>query len=49
MNMNSYECLFIHDRQENVEMARSLGLNAIHFTNAGWLRAELQHTGVLHP
>jgi len=38
--------LFIDDRQENCEAARSFGMNAIHFESPAQLRASLIHHGV---
>ncbi|MCB1426048.1 MAG: HAD family phosphatase [Zhengella sp.] len=38
--------LFIDDSPKNVEGARAAGWQALHFTGAGPLRADLQHLGV---
>lgn len=38
---------FIDDSPANVEAARSLGMNAHHFTGAGRLRAEMEALGLL--
>jgi putative hydrolase of the HAD superfamily len=40
------ECLFIDDRPLNLESPRRLGMNAIHYQDAGQLRAELGKYGV---
>ncbi len=40
------ECLFIDDRQQNVEAARLCGLNAIHYVNPDQLRSDLAKFGV---
>jgi putative hydrolase of the HAD superfamily len=40
------ECLFIDDREENLECPRALGLKTIHFQNLDQFRAELQEKGV---
>jgi len=41
------ECLFIDDRDTNVEGARRAGMRAIHFQNAAQLRVELAQHGVM--
>lgn len=41
------ESIFIDDSLANVEGARAVGLDAIHFTDAGALRAELRRRGLL--
>jgi HAD superfamily hydrolase (TIGR01549 family) len=38
--------LFIDDRQENCEAARSFGMNAIHFESPAQLRASLNQLGI---
>ena len=40
------ECIFIDDRQLNVECARRLGIRAIHFQNPAQLAQDLMHEGV---
>jgi putative hydrolase of the HAD superfamily len=40
------ECVFIDDRPRNLEPARALGMNAIHFTAAPKLREDLAQLGV---
>jgi putative hydrolase of the HAD superfamily len=42
------ECIFIDDREVNLECPRKLGMNAIRFENAKQLRAELNRAGVYH-
>lgn len=39
------ECLFIDDREANLECPRALGILTIHYRNATQLRAELQQNG----
>ncbi|HXM47946.1 MAG TPA: HAD family phosphatase [Pyrinomonadaceae bacterium] len=40
------QCLFIDDREVNLECPRELGLRTIHFQDAGQLRRELGENGV---
>ena len=40
------ECLFIDDREENLECPRALGIRTIHYQNPAQLRAELRENGV---
>jgi putative hydrolase of the HAD superfamily len=40
------ECLFIDDREVNLECPRELGLRTIHFQDARQLRRELEENGV---
>jgi putative hydrolase of the HAD superfamily len=40
------ECIFIDDREVNLECPRELGLTTIHFQDAAQLRRELQEKGV---
>ena len=40
------QCLFIDDREVNLECPRELGLHTIHFQDAGQLRRELGENGV---
>ena len=40
------ECLFIDDREANLECPRALGLVTIHYQSPSQLRAELQQNGV---
>lgn len=40
------QCLFIDDRPLNLESPRRLGMNTIHYQNAGQLRSELGKYGV---
>lgn len=42
------ECLFVDDRELNLECARREGMDAIRFTDAGLLRDELAGRGLLH-
>jgi putative hydrolase of the HAD superfamily len=40
------ETLFIDDKQENCEVARALGMQAIHFTSPAALRSSLTEFGI---
>jgi putative hydrolase of the HAD superfamily len=40
------ECLFVDDREVNLECPRSLGMRTIHFETAAQLRAELCEKGI---
>lgn len=40
------ECLFIDDRELNLECARQMGMHTIHFQSAAQLRQELEASGV---
>ncbi len=40
------ECIFIDDRQPNLESARQLGMRTIHFQNPQQLAKDLMHEGV---
>lgn len=40
------ECLFVDDRELNLECARQLGMHTIHFQNAAQLRNDLNASGV---
>lgn len=43
------ECVFIDDRELNLECAKQLGMHTIHFQNAPQLRQELAENGVAVP
>lgn len=43
------ECIFIDDRELNLECAKQLGMHTIHFQNAQQLRQELAENGVALP
>ena len=40
------ECVFVDDREVNLETARRLGMHAVHFRGAAQLRQELRQLGV---
>ena len=40
------QCMFVDDREVNLECPRELGLRTIHFQDAGQLRRELRENGV---
>ena len=40
------QCVFVDDREVNLECPRELGLRTIHFQDAGQLRRELRENGV---
>jgi putative hydrolase of the HAD superfamily len=44
---NPDECLFIDDRELNLECARQLQMRTIHFQDAAQLRQELAANGVI--
>ena len=46
MQRPAEQCLFIDDREVNLECPRELGLRTIHFEDAGQLRRELGENGV---
>jgi putative hydrolase of the HAD superfamily len=46
MQRGPEQCLFIDDREVNLECPRDLGLRTIHFQDAGQLRRELAENGV---
>jgi putative hydrolase of the HAD superfamily len=41
------KCLFIDDREDNIDGARAVGMPAIHFLNPDDLRHHLQVAGIL--
>ena len=41
------QCVFIDDRQENLNTAKEMGITTILFTSAAQVCEELKHTGVL--
>jgi glucose-1-phosphatase len=46
MKVSASECVFIDDKQENVDAAASLGIHAILFTGNAQLKKELEGLGV---
>ncbi len=47
LGLSPGDCLFVDDRQDNVDAARELGLDAVRFTGAGPLRRWLGSRGAL--
>ncbi len=45
--LNPVSCLFIDDRAENIEVARSLGIPAVKFASPEQLRQDLVARGLL--
>jgi 2-haloacid dehalogenase len=45
--LSADEALFVDDRQDNVDGARSVGMHAVTFTDAAALRAEFERFGLL--
>lgn len=45
--VNPKDTIFIDDRLDNVAAAENAGMQGLHFTTAGQLRADLQRVGVL--
>jgi HAD superfamily hydrolase (TIGR01509 family) len=45
LGVSAGRCIFIDDRASNCDGAREAGLRAIHFTDAGQLRGELERLG----
>ncbi len=46
MKIPAYECIFIDDKQENIDIARELGIKTILFENAVQLKQELADLGI---
>ena len=47
LNVEPHECFFVDDRQENVDAARAIGMDAVLKTDSTALRRELRQRGVL--
>ena len=47
MGVTAAEAVFIHDTEQHVAAARSLGLHGMHFTTAEKLRLDLKNLGLL--
>jgi putative hydrolase of the HAD superfamily len=47
INLPAEEIVFIDDKEENVEAAKAMGIDAILFTSEPQLRGELNKRGVL--
>jgi putative hydrolase of the HAD superfamily len=45
-NMSAENCLFIDDVEENIEAAKSVGINCIHFKGIEDLKIKLAHFGI---
>lgn len=46
LNLKADECLFIDDKEHNLEPAKILGFNTIHFTDVGTLKQALVTLGI---
>jgi len=46
-SLKANECLFIDDSEDNINISRLLGFNAIHYQSSRQLEQELQHRGIL--
>ena len=47
LHVEPHECFFVDDRQENVDAARAIGMDAVLKTDSNALRRELRQRGVL--
>ena len=47
LSVSPEECVFLDDREENVESARGVGLTALHFQSRQQAESELQSLGLL--
>ena len=47
-NANPQECLFIDDLLENIQAAKQIGIEGIHFISSGQLKQELVHLGIIN-
>lgn len=47
-NANPQECLFIDDLLENIQAAKQIGIEGIHFISSKQLKQELVHLGIIN-
>ena len=47
-NANPQECLFIDDLLENIQAAKQIGIEGIHFISSVQLKQELVHLGIIN-
>ena len=47
-NANPQECLFIDDLLENIQAAKQIGIEGIHFLSSEQLKQELVHLGIIN-
>ena len=47
-NANPQECLFIDDLLENIQAAKQIGIEGIHFISSEQLKQELAHLGIIN-
>ena len=47
-NANPQECLFIDDLLENIQAAKQIGIEGIHFISSEQLKQELVHFGIIN-
>ena len=47
-NANPQECLFIDDLLENIQAAKQIGIEGIHFISSEQLKQELVHLGIIN-
>ena len=47
-NANPQECLFIDDILENIQAAKQIGIEGIHFISSEQLKQELVHLGIIN-
>ena len=47
-NANPQECLFIDDLLENIQAAKQIGIEGIHFISCEQLKQELVHLGIIN-
>ena len=47
-NANPQECLFIDDLLENIQAAKQIGIEGVHFISSEQLKQELAHLGIIN-
>ena len=47
-NANPQECLFIDDLLENIQAAKQIGIEGVHFISSEQLKQELVHLGIIN-